>query len=657
MRVRLRPASDGAVRGAPRTIAVSDIVCPSSLEARAGSPGRQVLTGAAWHRDRPAGTRLGRGSHDAAVSAPGPGAHRVRATRPGGASGAPGRFTGAGPPAGMLGAVPALAPLSSLLLRRARAARDAVSPRRRRRPLRRRRRPHRSTRSTTSSSPGARARDFADERDGPRVVRGSGARVRAARGPARLRRTGRADRADRRAAPAGRRRADRLAGDEPGRPGRVRDGASARRSRAGLGREPARRSASTSSDSTRAASARARRPSTAWTTPSGRPSAPTSTSTRPRRASRRPRRRTSSTRSGAPSAPVAPTCWPTSAPATSSATWTSCVPALGRREADLPRLLLRHPHRLRLRRGVPAERAGAGARRRARPGRRPPCEQHGRAGRRLPAGVRRVRRRLRDAGRTARSAPTRRRPPPRFQAITRPLIDRPGAGRGGARTLSYPDAVAGHDPGAVPVGATGRCWPGASSGAGRRRRHDPAARWPTCTTTAAPDGHYGNLIEAFIGDQLRRRAAHHRPGRAGASSPAGATRPRRSGTAAAARSPRSTRAPSGRCRRPASRTCRRSQGLPPTLVISTTGDPATPYQAGVDLAKALNGEPADGRGQPAHGGPAGHHAASTTSSLDYLVDLHTPGSAPPVRAARCDGRAAGCRATPSSRKHPVTRPS
>jgi pimeloyl-ACP methyl ester carboxylesterase len=30
-------------------------------------------------------------------------------------------------------------------------------------------------------------------------------------------------------------------------------------------------------------------------------------------------------------------------------------------------------------------------------------------------------------------------------------------------------------------------------------------------------------------------------------------------------------------------------GLPPTLVISTTGDPATPYQAGVNLAKALGG--------------------------------------------------------------------
>jgi pimeloyl-ACP methyl ester carboxylesterase len=30
-------------------------------------------------------------------------------------------------------------------------------------------------------------------------------------------------------------------------------------------------------------------------------------------------------------------------------------------------------------------------------------------------------------------------------------------------------------------------------------------------------------------------------------------------------------------------------GLPPVLVISSTGDPATPYQAGVDLAKQLGG--------------------------------------------------------------------
>ena len=30
-------------------------------------------------------------------------------------------------------------------------------------------------------------------------------------------------------------------------------------------------------------------------------------------------------------------------------------------------------------------------------------------------------------------------------------------------------------------------------------------------------------------------------------------------------------------------------GLPPILVVSTTNDPATPYQAGVDLARQLGG--------------------------------------------------------------------
>lgn len=30
-------------------------------------------------------------------------------------------------------------------------------------------------------------------------------------------------------------------------------------------------------------------------------------------------------------------------------------------------------------------------------------------------------------------------------------------------------------------------------------------------------------------------------------------------------------------------------GLPPVLVVSTTGDPATPYEAGVELARRLRG--------------------------------------------------------------------
>ncbi|MET0234308.1 MAG: alpha/beta hydrolase [Kibdelosporangium sp.] len=65
------------------------------------------------------------------------------------------------------------------------------------------------------------------------------------------------------------------------------------------------------------------------------------------------------------------------------------------------------------------------------------------------------------------------------------------------------------------------------------------------------------------------------------------------------------------------------QGLPPVLVVSTTGDPATPYQAGVNLAKALGG------------GLLTYEATQHTAFLQgnrcvddagtaYLVDLSVP---------------------------------
>ena len=48
-------------------------------------------------------------------------------------------------------------------------------------------------------------------------------------------------------------------------------------------------------------------------------------------------------------------------------------------------------------------------------------------------------------------------------------------------------------------------------------------------------------------------------------------------------------------------------GLPPILVVSTTNDPATPYQAGVDLAKQLGGTLRHLRRHPAHRRLPGKH--------------------------------------------------
>ena len=66
-----------------------------------------------------------------------------------------------------------------------------------------------------------------------------------------------------------------------------------------------------------------------------------------------------------------------------------------RREADVPRLLLRHPDRVAYAEQLPAQRARDDPRRRRRPQRRPDRGRHP-AGRRVPDGVQRLRRRLRE---------------------------------------------------------------------------------------------------------------------------------------------------------------------------------------------------------------------------------------------------------------------
>jgi len=64
-------------------------------------------------------------------------------------------------------------------------------------------------------------------------------------------------------------------------------------------------------------------------------------------------------------------------------------------------------------------------------------------------------------------------------------------------------------------------------------------------------------------------------------------------------------------------------GLPPTLVISTTGDPATPYQAGVDLAKALKGSLLTFRGTQHTVALQGKPCVDTIVA-SYLIDLKLP---------------------------------
>lgn len=66
-------------------------------------------------------------------------------------------------------------------------------------------------------------------------------------------------------------------------------------------------------------------------------------------------------------------------------------------------------------------------------------------------------------------------------------------------------------------------------------------------------------------------------------------------------------------------------GLPTTVVVSTTDDPATPYQAGVDLAAQLGAELITFRGNRHTAALVAGDRCVDDAVIDYLVDLAAPG--------------------------------
>ncbi|GLZ36322.1 alpha/beta hydrolase [Lentzea sp. NBRC 105346] len=67
----------------------------------------------------------------------------------------------------------------------------------------------------------------------------------------------------------------------------------------------------------------------------------------------------------------------------------------------------------------------------------------------------------------------------------------------------------------------------------------------------------------------------------------------------------------------------KADGLPPLLVISTTGDPATPYEAGVNLAKALNSRLLTYEGNQHTVFLQGNQCVDQ-AGVKYLVELQLP---------------------------------
>ncbi len=213
-----------------------------------------------------------------------------------------------------------------------------------------------------------------------------------------------------------------------------------------------------------------------------------------------------------------------------------------------------------------------------------------------------------------------------FQALSRPLIDHPLPAEGGTRTLSYPDAVTG----VIQALYLSDLWPALSTGLSMMASGDGTIllRLADLYNDRQPDGHYGNSIEAFTViscvDEERitdRAAVADLINRATAAAPF-----RDDGRGAVAALDPCAFWPVPPTSEPHTP---QVDGLPPTLTVSVTGDPATPYQAGVDLAKALKGGLLTVEGEQHTASLRGNQCVDDIVT-SYLVDLKLPAD-----GARC----------------------
>ena len=210
-------------------------------------------------------------------------------------------------------------------------------------------------------------------------------------------------------------------------------------------------------------------------------------------------------------------------------------------------------------------------------------------------------------------------------------MDRPVPAEGGARTLSYPDAVTG----TIQALYLSDFWPILSRGLSGLANGDGTVllRLADLYNDRGQDGRYGNGIEAFIVIScVDEERIPDRAGQAELIRRANEVAPFRDyGRGVVAALDPCAFWPSPPTSEPH---VPQVQGLPPTLTVSVTGDPATPYQAGVDLAKALNGSLLSVEGNQ-HTAALQGNACIDDIVNAYLIDLRTP-----AEGARCSLAAA-----------------
>ena len=210
-----------------------------------------------------------------------------------------------------------------------------------------------------------------------------------------------------------------------------------------------------------------------------------------------------------------------------------------------------------------------------------------------------------------------------YQALVRPLIDAP-ARAAESRSLSFPDAIAGTNHALYQQSL----WSALARGLAALATGDGTILLALADEyyQRAPNGRYGELIEAFtviscVDDQritdraeqaeLARRVNEAAPFRDTGRGPVDALEPCAFWPVPPTSQPHRLAV----------------AGLPPAMVISTTGDPATPYQAGVELAAALHGELVTFEGNQHTVALQGNDCIDGLV-VAYLIDARTPGDSP-----------------------------
>jgi pimeloyl-ACP methyl ester carboxylesterase len=208
-----------------------------------------------------------------------------------------------------------------------------------------------------------------------------------------------------------------------------------------------------------------------------------------------------------------------------------------------------------------------------------------------------------------------------FQDIVRPLFERPLPVEGGGPGLTYNDAV-----GAVISGLYySEAWPMVIQGLAELRdgRPDTLVRLLQLFSGLDDGGRLTNFAEAAYAivcmDEQRLTVEQARDVRGRIYQVAPFADPGR-GLDGARDSCEAWLAPP----KPTYPFPDRVEGVAPTLVVSITGDPTTPYDAGIRLAEALGGSLLTVEGEQHTIVAAGTNACVADLAAAYLIDLRTP---------------------------------